>query len=888
MGNLNEAARGRWPGILASLAGLSDQQLSDVHQPCPLCGGEDRYRFDDIDGSGSWFCNRCGGRNQTGGAGTGMDMLMRRTGWSFKDAATRVEQHLGIAPQTVQAQAKGRPARTPDRPPADAPPPPLDGAAAQWPYTDSSGATLFWIQRVNLRKSGGKLFLHRTWIDGAWHRPSKNDAFTSEWPAPRPPYGLHLLAERPQASVLIVEGEGTADAARALFPNVVILAWCGGAGGVLRTDWSALVGRRVALWPDNDAPGLRTMAKLAQHLQGLAQAPTVRIVLPPADAPEKWDLADATDWTPAHAVAHVKASTTADVQAFIDAHLAPAQPELAPTPPTPEDPQPAPVPSGTGGHFRCLGFDGDDFFYLPSATGQVVRLTAAQHGGSGLLRLAPLPFWETLYPGGRGGVNWNAAMSSLYQQQATVGVYDPDRIRGRGAWRDNGRVVFHLGDRLIVDGQAHSVLSPPKTRYFYEQARQLDGPSDTPMDDDTAATIRAIAERFRWEVPATFHLLLGWIVLAPVCGALAWRPHIWITGGAGTGKTTILKLFIHPLLGGIVQSATGGTTEAGLRGTLKSDAIPVVFDEFEQNEAKDKTIVQNVLALARIASSEGGKIYKGTTSGGANSFEIRSMFCVSSINVSLVQKADIDRFCVLGLRNAGMDKEEWREFHTDITNACTIDAGRALIARTVGQIPTITENSRVLAQALGRRFGQRFGDQHGTLLAGAWSLEPGGGGLLSLQQAEQWLDQMDWEQAQTDSTDADEVKCRDTILQGLVRIGGGMEASIGELVQAVAYQQMLHEVTSWSALEPVLARHGLKVYRPGTRLPDKELTDGYWLAVSNTNLQLRQALRDTPWANGSHKSSLRRLPGALVPRNPVHLGSTSNRVTLIPLPDPSP
>ena len=46
------AARGRWPEILAALAGLSGEQLSNRHQPCPLCGGTDRYRFDDKDGSG--------------------------------------------------------------------------------------------------------------------------------------------------------------------------------------------------------------------------------------------------------------------------------------------------------------------------------------------------------------------------------------------------------------------------------------------------------------------------------------------------------------------------------------------------------------------------------------------------------------------------------------------------------------------------------------------------------------------------------------------------------------------------------------------------------------------------------------------------------------------
>ena len=82
-------------------------------------------------------------------------------------------------------------------------------------------------------------------------------------------------------------------------------------------------------------------------------------------------------------------------------------------------------------------------------------------------------------------------------------MFDPDRIRGRGAWLDDGRVVFHLGDRLIVDEKVHSVNAPPPTKYFYEQARHLDGPSSTPMGDDDAVRLRDIAERFKWEMPVS-------------------------------------------------------------------------------------------------------------------------------------------------------------------------------------------------------------------------------------------------------------------------------------------------------------------------------------------------------------------------------------------------
>ena len=77
MTRIQDLTRGRWPDLLQQLGGLSADQLTDTHQPCPLCGGTDRYRFDDKDGSGSWYCNQCGGKRQSGGGGSGMDLLMR-------------------------------------------------------------------------------------------------------------------------------------------------------------------------------------------------------------------------------------------------------------------------------------------------------------------------------------------------------------------------------------------------------------------------------------------------------------------------------------------------------------------------------------------------------------------------------------------------------------------------------------------------------------------------------------------------------------------------------------------------------------------------------------------------------------------------------------------
>lgn len=60
--DIQAAAQGQWHFILTSV-GIPASSLTNKHQPCPLCGGKDRYRFDDKNGTGSYFCNGCGAGN---------------------------------------------------------------------------------------------------------------------------------------------------------------------------------------------------------------------------------------------------------------------------------------------------------------------------------------------------------------------------------------------------------------------------------------------------------------------------------------------------------------------------------------------------------------------------------------------------------------------------------------------------------------------------------------------------------------------------------------------------------------------------------------------------------------------------------------------------------
>ncbi|EAY2015241.1 toprim domain-containing protein [Salmonella enterica] len=90
-------ACGHWPRILPA---LGVKVIKNRHQPCPVCGGSDRFRFDDKEGRGTWFCNRCG-------AGDGLKLVEKVFGVTPTEAAGKVNAVTGnlspVAPEVIAA-----------------------------------------------------------------------------------------------------------------------------------------------------------------------------------------------------------------------------------------------------------------------------------------------------------------------------------------------------------------------------------------------------------------------------------------------------------------------------------------------------------------------------------------------------------------------------------------------------------------------------------------------------------------------------------------------------------------------------------------------------------------------------------------------------------------
>lgn len=158
---------------------------------------------------------------------------------------------------------------------------------ARWAYRDESGGLVGYAARVKL-PDGEKDVVPQTFCRG---EDGEEKWRVRGMPKPRSIYNLPAIAcSDMSVPVVIFEGEKTADAGTQLLQSYVCTTWAGGAKAIDQTDFDALRGRDVIVWPDNDGAGFNAAIMLSKRLNGVANS--IKYVIPPDFAPEKWDIAD--------------------------------------------------------------------------------------------------------------------------------------------------------------------------------------------------------------------------------------------------------------------------------------------------------------------------------------------------------------------------------------------------------------------------------------------------------------------------------------------------------------------------------------------------------------------------------------------------------------------
>ena len=97
--DIRDKCQNRWPSILQQM-GFPTGSLNGHHGPCPMCGGKDRFRFSDRDGTGSAYCNQCG--KWSGGVW----LIMAWKSVSFRGACLLIEEVVGKSALTKEVRPR--------------------------------------------------------------------------------------------------------------------------------------------------------------------------------------------------------------------------------------------------------------------------------------------------------------------------------------------------------------------------------------------------------------------------------------------------------------------------------------------------------------------------------------------------------------------------------------------------------------------------------------------------------------------------------------------------------------------------------------------------------------------------------------------------------------
>jgi hypothetical protein len=513
--------------------------------------------------------------------------------------------------------------------------------------------------------------------------------------------------------------------------------------------------------------------------------------------------------------------------------------------------------------FRMLGHNRGSYFYLPRAGGQIVALKSHEHTPLRLLAIATLNDWYTARGDADGRITeyqWQQLANGLIHSQHAEGIFEETRLRGRGAWMDGKRVIVHTGSEVIVD-HVPTDLTKVNSRYVYEAAPSWDFGFSEPATSSEAHRLVEICDRLTWEDSLSGALLAGWCVIAPVSGALPWRPHVWINGPAGSGKTTAQVDIVGRVVGPSALRLEGKTTEASIRQNMGFDARPVLLDEAEGEDTDGAKRMQGILDLARVSSS-GGVISKGSSQHRAVNFVVRSCFCFSSIHSSIRHHADESRITRLSLRkNDAADSEQhFVDLTNDIAMWFTPEYASRMFARTVKYLPILLKNSQIFTSAASIALkNRRAADQVGPMLAGLYLCHSSG--AVTLDAATAFIQKHQWNDHLSLDSQSDEYRLFSYIMTRMVRVmtnDGPREMTVGQAFIDGGYARELGPM-------------GIKADAEGNIL------------IANKSDRLHDLLREKPQWQSDWKRVLSLLPGATKPKDPEYFApAVLQRMVKIP------
>lgn len=477
-------------------------------------------------------------------------------------------------------------------------------------------------------------------------------------------YNRDKLAADPEKPVLFHEGEKCCDYATNDLPDFVHVTWNGGGKKVKKVvGFDMLAGRKCYILPDDDQkidkktgdllpkekqPGYQTALDLKNRLRNEAGVDAVIVPFIESVREIKSDGADIVEIlqvkTPDEITEHILRGDHERIgkklannvnDTFLDKSID-TYPDC--------DKNRVFNDGNTDGNypFQILGIADDNRAYFLDYENRMISHDLPSLTDKKLIDLAGLTFFKSIYGCIPSREEWLEEIDNI-MQIAKRTDFDIDSIRGRGAWRDNsGNICYHDGQRTTGKYD--------KGWTFVRRPRRDIGIFDKPCEFGIRQEIMNICKTFSFATDSDAVRLLAWSTLAPFGGALKWRPAILVTGESGTGKSTVLDNVSRPISAATAASGTS-TTEAGIRQYCGIDSNGVSIDEAEKKKQKDKERMDGIFSLMRGSTTDDApRSFKGTLSGYASTFQMRSMFLFAAIDPTVDDTANDNRIIRVNFR----------------------------------------------------------------------------------------------------------------------------------------------------------------------------------------------------------------------------------------------
>ena len=119
-----------------------------------------------------------------------------------------------------------------------------------------------------------------------------------------------------------------------------------------------------------------------------------------------------------------------------------------------------------------LGYNHKNYFFTTSKSPQIISIS--EFTEPDMLKLASYFYWAEKYSNDKGQVNYTLAKDKLIRECQSRGIFENNKMRGRGSYKDDEKIISHRGLNLfILDKKSEKDISDVQSNYYYDPTTRV-------------------------------------------------------------------------------------------------------------------------------------------------------------------------------------------------------------------------------------------------------------------------------------------------------------------------------------------------------------------------------------------------------------------------------